>query len=533
MNRLLRLLFSLALFLALVNVSGRAADIFSAGAAGTVIRGNWNASSTWYGNVIPGPGDNVYINDGDTVVINTNVSITDLSIGSMSGGAVLRFSDSLASVTLRVNNLTVMSGSVLTVQAPVATLPRIIDTIFVSGDFINDGATLEMRSNATGVCNIVFEGSGNSAFKSVGAYNAKTNEFNAITIDKSDAGRVLLSSDIFLGGGDSNNPGTNCYLVLRRGMIVTGPYAIVCRSTRDEIVVGGSDSSYVIGSLGRGMSSGGSGTRTFAVGDEDGYRPIRVRNFSGTPGGATGHSLRVQVVRGNANPTNKPLSGGIDKVATVRYYKLTYDQSPQDAGTQPIMAFDRFFPSYGRQDGVVAGNNNLRIAYMDTLVAEWKGLSQVVRQDTTKYTIPASYWNADSLTGGMALRTGKSGYVAIARASGTTENSLVFDPTGVEIPDALLPDAFSLSQNYPNPFNPVTVIHYTIAGARGQGPGTSKTMLVVYDVLGRQVATLVNEVKAPGSYEANFDASGLASGVYIYRLSAGSFAQSRKMILMK
>jgi hypothetical protein len=57
--------------------------------------------------------------------------------------------------------------------------------------------------------------------------------------------------------------------------------------------------------------------------------------------------------------------------------------------------------------------------------------------------------------------------------------------------------------------------------------------LVVFDLLGREVAVLVNERKAPGSYEATFDANGLASGVYVYRLTAGSFVQSRKMVLVK
>ena len=106
-------------------------------------------------------------------------------------------------------------------------------------------------------------------------------------------------------------------------------------------------------------------------------------------------------------------------------------------------------------------------------------------------------------------------------------------------------EEFALSQNYPNPFNPETTIKYTIAGIEGRGsgvgeagagdrgPGASKTMLVVYDVLGRQVAMLVDDVKAPGSYEVRFDGSGLASGVYVYRLTAGSFVQSRTMLLLK
>jgi carboxypeptidase T len=95
------------------------------------------------------------------------------------------------------------------------------------------------------------------------------------------------------------------------------------------------------------------------------------------------------------------------------------------------------------------------------------------------------------------------------------------------------PAEFALGQNFPNPFNPVTTIEYAVGGASGQGPRASEVRLIVYDVLGRDVATLVNEQKAPGRHEATFDASGLASGIYVYRLTAGSFVQSRKMLLLK
>jgi hypothetical protein len=93
--------------------------------------------------------------------------------------------------------------------------------------------------------------------------------------------------------------------------------------------------------------------------------------------------------------------------------------------------------------------------------------------------------------------------------------------------------AFALEQNYPNPFNPTTRIRYTVGGVRDQGPGVSKIRLAIYDLLGREVAVLVNERKTPGSYEVSFDANGVSSGVYIYRLTAGSFVQSRSMVLVK
>ena len=89
-----------------------------------------------------------------------------------------------------------------------------------------------------------------------------------------------------------------------------------------------------------------------------------------------------------------------------------------------------------------------------------------------------------------------------------------------------VPKVFALNQNYPNPFNPTT-------GIRFQVSGVSDVRLVVYDILGREVAVLVNEQKMPGKYEVEFDASGLASGVYMYRLTAGLYVECRKMMLMR
>jgi poly(3-hydroxybutyrate) depolymerase len=88
------------------------------------------------------------------------------------------------------------------------------------------------------------------------------------------------------------------------------------------------------------------------------------------------------------------------------------------------------------------------------------------------------------------------------------------------------PTNFSLSQNYPNPFNPKTVIGYQL-------PVSSNVTLKVYDLLGREVATLVDEYKPAGSYNATFYAGSLSSGVYLYKLTAGDFIQTKKLILMK
>ena len=88
------------------------------------------------------------------------------------------------------------------------------------------------------------------------------------------------------------------------------------------------------------------------------------------------------------------------------------------------------------------------------------------------------------------------------------------------------PVDFALEQNYPNPFNPTTTINYSI-------PEAGNVEIKVYDVLGTEVATLINEEREPGNFTVAFNASSLASGVYIYTLRTNNFVQTNKMILMK
>jgi hypothetical protein len=99
--------------------------------------------------------------------------------------------------------------------------------------------------------------------------------------------------------------------------------------------------------------------------------------------------------------------------------------------------------------------------------------------------------------------------------------AVVFVRQGEHVPAQTL-----LHQNYPNPFNPSTIIRYEL-------PKSSTVRLSVYDMLGREVSMLVNERKDAGVHEATFDASGLSSGVYLCRLQAGDFVQTRKLLLVR
>ena len=126
-----------------------------------------------------------------------------------------------------------------------------------------------------------------------------------------------------------------------------------------------------------------------------------------------------------------------------------------------------------------------------------------------------SVWFTDANNGtavgdyGTLLRTTNGGVTFIGKENNITN-----------------PNEFILSQNYPNPFNPNTTINYSL-------PKQSNVTIKVYNILGKEVLTLVNENKPRGNYSVEVNANNLSSGVYFYRLSTGQFAQVKKMILIK
>jgi hypothetical protein len=111
----------------------------------------------------------------------------------------------------------------------------------------------------------------------------------------------------------------------------------------------------------------------------------------------------------------------------------------------------------------------------------------------------------------------------------------ISDIIGIQNISTKIPEKFSLHQNYPNPFNPVTKIRFDIAKPSPLIPLQSGKFvkLIVYDILGKEVATLVNENLQPGTYEVSFNGSNLTSGVYFYKLTTGDFIAVKKMIMIK
>jgi len=160
------------------------------------------------------------------------------------------------------------------------------------------------------------------------------------------------------------------------------------------------------------------------------------------------------------------------------------------------------------------------------------GVYQALRLRTDRRNTSA---NMTFRTISYSILASNGAFVAVSAADTLQPNSGIINVNGISwngplVTDVRLGEAvpvdFALMQNYPNPFNPSTTIQFDI-------PQSSFVTLVVMNVLGEEVATLVNEEKLEGSYTVRFDASGLASGVYLYRLTTGSWTSMRKMTVLK
>jgi hypothetical protein len=115
-------------------------------------------------------------------------------------------------------------------------------------------------------------------------------------------------------------------------------------------------------------------------------------------------------------------------------------------------------------------------------------------------------------------------YATVANVFGTMGDHPLITGVTDQLPG--IPTVYDLVQNFPNPFNPSTSIRFSI-------PEAGVVTLKIFNLLGEEVATLINEYKNVGNYDVKFDASKLTSGVYVYRINAGNFTTSKKMMLMK
>ena len=194
------------------------------------------------------------------------------------------------------------------------------------------------------------------------------------------------------------------------------------------------------------------------------------------------------------------------------------------------------YEDYSFQSMTITFNNCYILATNHYFSAPWPGIGNTdglivmadVNGDTIWTRCLCSSGGINSSAGiNSVIQTCDSGYIA----SGIYQHNIFISKvapsvTALKQSDNNVTQSFALSQNYPNPFNPSTTIEFDL-------PKTSEVNLKIFNILGEEVTTLVSDRLSAGSYSYEWDASKLASGVYLYRLQAGNYVETRKMVLMK
>jgi hypothetical protein len=254
------------------------------------------------------------------------------------------------------------------------------------------------------------------------------------------------------------------------------------------------------------VAAGAAGEGTYILGNTNAF--IEVQRGSTTAGS-------LSATLGTIAP--EPVFNVVDTVGIGNVYRIN-DGDGNDHFVVPgrvwtinqtgLSANTRFDISIycGALTGVVRPQN-LYIAYRPGTSGAWQALSTYRDGDYLK-----AFNRAGNQFGQFAIATKTSRNPLMAQLS--------VQQTGKNA------KSYTLAQNYPNPFNPTTTIQYALANA-------GNVSLKIYDILGREVATLVNGRQSAGEYAATFNAAKLASGIYFYRLQAGDFVETKKMMLVK
>ena len=266
------------------------------------------------------------------------------------------------------------------------------------------------------------------------------------------------------------------------------------------------------------------------------YRPGGTTTVNGTLSSA---AFSLDVGRTMINDETSPsgfLTSGAPGGLSIYDVGTRGDSISFVLGRPLTAAVDSFTAKYGRGDSILVSwvaraqyrSLGFELELSDSTEAGYLPVagSAVQGGGTTASTIRYSF--VDRLNPGKKYYRIKEIDSSFA-VTYAPEVAMVDFPIASAAAEDALPARFGLMQNYPNPFNPSTTIQFDLAGERGGGA----VRLVVYDLLGRMVKVLVDERKAPGRYSVTFDARGLASGMYTYRLSAGSFLQTRRMMVLK
>ncbi len=182
------------------------------------------------------------------------------------------------------------------------------------------------------------------------------------------------------------------------------------------------------------------------------------------------------------------------------------------------------FTFFSYKSAIFDKNNNLFVGTTDGIL-KYDGNNWVII-DSVSLSLPENYFD-----GGFVDNNNNKIFGLSVFNSNSYKGLLFYNQTGVilssrEEENNTVVGLYKLNQNYPNPFNPSTTIKYSI-------PSASYVLLKVYNILGKEVTTLTNEMKNAGTYEVNFNASNLSSGTYFYRIQSGTYSETKKILLLK
>lgn len=371
----------------------------------------------------------------------------------------------------------------------------------------------------------------------------------------------------------SGNSIVNGALALTSGNLTTSTNTLSISSSGSVSRTSG----HVIGNFQKNVATGAT-SKTFEVGTTNGYSPVTVTFGSVSVAGDL-TTVATQSTQPNVVTANETLNRywsftntGItydNYSATFSYLSADFNGSPfVEATDEATMVVGQYsastwsFPTIGTRD---AAGNTIQVtgvtSFSDFAIGK-NAAALPVELTSFKSNVLGK---AVNLTWKTATEVNNYGFeveratvggisfakVSFVKGSGNsnspkeysfTDNDLqqgkyqyrlkmldndgTFEYSKIVEAEIIAPKEFALSQNYPNPFNPVTTINYSL-------PIDSKVMLVVYSINGEKVAELINEMQTAGSYNIPFNANGLASGTYFYRLQAGEFVQTKKMIILK
>ena len=231
-------------------------------------------------------------------------------------------------------------------------------------------------------------------------------------------------------------------------------------------------------------------------------------------------------ISANVFQNGEKLDSKIVQIDSLKY--VMFDVAPDNGEISIVKSSENSLPVELTSFSASASSNSIKLNWSTATELEnsgfaversldknkWVRVAFVKGKGTTTETSVYSFKDEPETTGKIYYRLKQIDY------NGSSGYSKVIEVTFAR------PESFNLEQNYPNPFNPETVIKYEV-------PENSFVTLKVYDILGREVVTLVNQQLSPGKYSVNFDGSNLAGGLYLYTLKSGNYSSTKKLILLK